>query len=148
MNTLKTTLAFTALVLASITVVPNQASACGVIGCFLNEVAPGLGDAADDLHDASGNPLDQAAPIIAEGVLPGSGVFVAGAQQMQRAFNNFQGGGAAPGGSWSQQKQSRPMGNVCLTQFGRSAPGPYQPIGTSCSTWDPYGRPVWGTVGF
>ena len=148
MNTLKTTLAIAALALASITVVPNQASACGVIGCVLNEISPGLGDAADDWNDRNGNIFDHTLAAAAEAVAPGVGTTMEAYWAAQRAgtFDNFQGGGA-PGGSWPQQKQSQPMGNVCLTQVGRSQPGPYMPVGSSCYSWDQYGRQVWGTVG-
>ena len=150
MNTLKTTLAIAALALASITVVPNQASACGVIGCILNEVAPGSGLLMEDpighdwvrrfdVEEANGKAAAERQSInnsALEGLIPDLG-------NSHDDDASVSTGGIVVVAAGAVAVRSE-VGNVCLTPYGRSVPGPYQPVGTSCYIWDSYGRQVWG----
>jgi hypothetical protein len=69
-----------AAVLAGVSFAPNfalEAKACGLLGCVINQVAPGAGDALDKIHKDLGRPLDHAANAgagaAADIVVPGSG---------------------------------------------------------------------------
>jgi hypothetical protein len=66
--------------LASVSFAPGfalPARACGLLGCIINQVAPGAGDALDKMHNDMGRPLDHAANIgagvAADVIVPGSG---------------------------------------------------------------------------
>jgi hypothetical protein len=38
------------------------------------------------------------------------------------------------------------VGNICVTRFFTSGPGPLAPLGSPCHTWDQYGNLVFGYV--
>jgi hypothetical protein len=83
----------------------------------------------DGIHAGLGNPLDHAAPAIAEWAVPGSGAIIGGVQQL----NSF---GGTLGGGFQPAPAARPMpemGNYCLTPSGEYGPGPVYPVGSSCA---------------
>jgi len=130
MKTLKTTLAIAALILSSASASSAHAGLFEDIADVIEEarvrVPADVTGCFDCYPDLMPDVLAPETPLSA-----GSGIDVQGEST-----------------SLPAQKQSQSsMGNVFPTQFGRSAPGPHQLVGSPCYTWDPSGRQVWGTVG-
>jgi hypothetical protein len=93
------------------------------LACRLGVIPPDAARAADRLHKGLGNPLDRIGPGHARPMPPHPGMpFPMQHPHMQR-----------------------PLGNFCMTSFGRFGPGPVNPIGSPCQATGPYG-PVFGTV--
>ena len=96
--------------------------------CELGVIDKPTANALDDVHKGLGNPLDHAAPGIAEWMVPGSGAIVGGLQQ----FN-------APSSSSSSPSSFEATGNYCRTSSGDYGPGPVQPLGSYCFAFGPWG---------
>ena len=114
------------------------ANACGIIGCIVNQVAPGVGDQLDDWHNRAGRPLDhlanQAAGSAADYVAPGSGPFVTEGLELRDRLNRMNNGNGAPAVAAPQ------FGNFCsVLGAGRFGPGPVNPLGAPCNVPGPYG---------
>jgi len=69
-----------------------KAQACGVIGCLVNQVAPGAGDALDDENAKLGKPFDHTAAALLNAVVPGSGEVLEGYWTAQDILNAVQNG--------------------------------------------------------
>jgi hypothetical protein len=117
-----------------------SAHACGVVGCLLDSVAPGVGTALDRANAQAGQPFDHAAAAALDSFVPGAGRLLEGGWALQRSgmLPNIQDG--------SQGFQTRSvapnvaMGNFCVTNMGVFGPGPWNPVGSFCRG-GPYGAP-------
>ncbi|GLQ82759.1 hypothetical protein GCM10007881_62820 [Mesorhizobium huakuii] len=101
---------------------------CGLIGCIVNDIVPGAGDALDDWNREFSN--RQSDHSVWNQVMH--------PQMPKSAFRS-----AGP----QQQPQPQPqlvMGNYCATQFGVFGPGPFNPVGSRCFAWNAPGQVVQG----
>lgn len=158
---------FGAVVLSSMALSPS-AFAGGFLGDFINQVAPGVGTALDQVNAQLGNPVDHAAAALADTYVPGLGTAAEANWALQR-MQNGGGGGAVqqPGRGFAQPAfapqvvqqpgrgfappafapQQMAMGNFCMIPgAGDFGPGPIQPVGTPCFIVSPYGQQIWGRV--
>ena len=84
MNTRK--FVFSTLIAAGLAIsFTAQANACGVIGCIVDSVAPGVGTALDKANAAAGRPFDHAVAGAMNAYVPGSGTALEAGWAIQRS---------------------------------------------------------------
>jgi hypothetical protein len=145
-NTFKIATVALALTASSLTAGQAQAKcSSGFIAnalCNAGVIDKQTANTLDRGHQVLGNPLDRAAPVIAESVVPGSGAVIGSMQQYNRIKRHY-----LPGrGSHAPRPQLRPtpgpqawpqpqmaFGNFCHTPAGRFGPGRVAPIGSQCT---------------
>lgn len=108
------------------------ASCPGVIDNFFNQAGLDPDCAGDQWNAEHGNPVDHLAAAGANVLVPGSGPVLEGVW----AFNRMGGFGVFG------RPMPAPMGDQCLTPWGISNPGPWEPIGSACNVNGIPGRVV------
>jgi hypothetical protein len=107
-----------ALVVGMSALTPS-ADASGLLGGIINQVAPGVGDKLDDLHDQMGKPLDAVPGQVLDAYVPGLG----------RAYDAVRTSRQQTG---TQTAQSQPKGRNCDIGDDIVEMNNPKPIGSIC----------------
>jgi hypothetical protein len=142
MNTKLRIFAATTSLAMSAAILPAPAYAGGFIGDVIDQVAPGVGTALNQLNRDLGHPTEAAGAAVIDAYIPGGG------RVAQQVWNRNANGGrfTQPNGPQQSFPQQQ-FGNFCYTQMGRFGPGPVNPMGSQCWINDAYGNVVYGQVG-